>query len=41
MKKKLLSLVLSGAMTACLYAPASAQSKAGAAAGTKIGRAHV
>ncbi len=35
MKKKLLSLVLSGAMTACLYAPASAQSKAGAAAGTK------
>ncbi len=35
MKKKLLSLVLSGAMTACLYAPASAQSKAGAAAETK------
>lgn len=35
MKKKLLSMVLSGAMTACLYAPASAQSKAGAAAETK------
>lgn len=35
MKKKLLSLVLSGAMTACLYAPASAQSKSGAAAETK------
>lgn len=35
MKKKLLSLVLSGAMTACLYAPAFAQSKSGAAAETK------